>query len=200
LLTIFSSSREVREQSLSRRENPPSGTPPFETPPSGTSPSGTPPFETPPSGTSPFGTPPSGTPPPQDGPGGPPESGKPPTEPVKDLQAALPKEPTPKGTNVKSLALNFLVGTVATMAGVSILKGITGGFSSNTPASPTSSANQNTPASSTSSANQNTQYQSTSGSTLTPQSGYTQNQNQQRAVDHGKRADIFGEPHSSHGL
>jgi len=136
------SSREVREQSLSRRD------PTF------------------------------GTTPPPTGPGGSPGTDNPPTEPVKvkDPEAVLSKVPKPKGTNPKQLALNFLVGTAATMAGVSILKEITGAFSKNNAAS----------SSSTSSANQNpSTYPST------PQNGYGQYQNQQRAVDHGKRADIF---------
>jgi hypothetical protein len=45
---------------------------------------------------------------------------------------------------------------------------------------------------------------SSATSTSSPYSGYQnpqyQYQNQQRSVDHGKRADFFGEPHSSHGL
>ncbi|KAN0107169.1 hypothetical protein V8E52_010476, partial [Russula decolorans] len=112
--------------------------------------------------------------------------GKPPTEPGKEP----PKVPVAKGSNAKTLALQFLVGTAATMAGASILKEITAGFSSPAATSSPSPATQNPPSDS---------YAPTysSGS---PGPQYGQYQNQQRAVDHGKRADFFGEPHSGHDL
>ena len=188
MLTIFSSSREVREQSLSRREDPPEtahtplGTPPPATP---YPPPGHPPPEHPP-----IGYPPPGYRPPESG--GPPEPGKHSME----SEAGPPQKESKgsKGSTVKSLAFNFLVVTAATMVGASIIKAITGPSESSSP-----------PA--TSSDSQDSQYQQTSTQSGPTQYGngyqYQQGsyyQNQRRGVDHDKRADFFGEPHSSHGL
>ena len=176
MLTIFSSSREVREQSLSRRDGP-------------------------------TGTPPLGTYPPENPSPGAHASGAhsteyhPPSEETKPLLQAGKKPtelPKPKGSNVKQMAANFIVGTAATMTGLSILKGITGSSSSAPVTSSTDSTSQNPQSQST--------YPPSSTSTQSNQpQGYGQQyqgqyRNQQRGVDHGKRADFFREPHSSHGL
>jgi hypothetical protein len=105
-----------------------------------------------------------------------------------------PKEPVAHGSNAKTFAMNFLVGTAATMAGASILKQLTGAFSPSPATSSTSPANQNP--------------QSNSYPPSTYPQGYGPNQqngngpyqNQRRAVDHGKRGDFLGEPHASFGL
>lgn len=168
------SSREVREQSLSRRDPPPSAPPPGHNPP-----------EYYPSEESK---------PLLQG-----SSAQPVRVTVKTSQAAPPKPNVPKGSNLKQYAINFLVGTAATMAGASILKAIWSGSSS----APATSSTAST--SSTSSANQNPQSQSTYpySSTQTQTQGYGpyqgqtqgqyqgQYQNQQRDVDHGKDADFF---------
>jgi hypothetical protein len=153
LLTIFSSSREVRELSLSRRDDPLEKPPPAGTPLAGTD-------------SHPVAHP-----------------YYPPAEPGK----VPPKDAAPKGSNLKSYAFNFVVGTAATMAGLSILNAITG------PSRSAPATSSTTSTSSPSSGYQNPQSYSNPG----PQYQY---QNQQRSVDHGKRADFFGEPHSSHGL
>ena len=161
MLTIFSPSREVREQSLSRREDlPQSIRPPL--------------------------------------PEHPVQPAKPPTEPGKGPEAEPPKIAVGSGSgvNMKQVALNFVVGITSSLFAASIFQDMT---SRSVPA--TSSA---TSTSSTSSADQDAQYNSYKS---TPQSGQTQYEygqypSEQRAVDHGKRADSgsFGELHSSYGL
>jgi hypothetical protein len=123
--------------------------------------------------------------------------GNPPTEEGNGPEAEPPKNAVGNGVNMKQLALNFVVGITSSLFAASIFEDMTGSFKSAPATSSTSSANQNA---------QHNSYNSTypSGSTLTPRSGQTQYEyvqypNQQRAVDHGKRADFFGEPHSSHG-
>jgi hypothetical protein len=113
----------------------------------------------------------------------------PPTEPGNRPEAELPEKAVGRGVNGKQLALNFAVGVASSLFAASAFEDMTAG-SRRAPA--TSSANQNA---------QYNSYNSTypSGSTLTPQSGqtqyeYGQHPNQQRAVDHGRRADFFGEP------
>ena len=219
LLIIFSSSREVREQSLSRRDltDPPPNTPPpgYRPPntpppgyrPPGYRPPGYPPQEpetkpmlpgnTVPSDREQLGPPPTDVPPPRG------SNAKPLHIKIKVNTAPAPKKTfmPPKGSNARQYLTNFLVGTAATMTGATILKWITGssGFSSS---APSSSANQNSqsnsyppPASYTSSSTPSGQYGSGVGAV-----GPGQYQNQQRDVDHGKRAGSFGELHSSHGL
>jgi hypothetical protein len=105
-----------------------------------------------------------------------------------------PKEAAPKGSNWKTYGMNFLVGTAATMVGASILKSIMGppdsesGIGLVIGSSPSSGDQNPQPYSNPGPGPQYQQYQ------------YGQYQNQRRSVDHGKRADFFGEPHSSHGL
>jgi hypothetical protein len=174
VLTIFSSSREVWEQSLSRRDDLPESIR-LLLPENSVQPA------------------------------------NPPTEPSKEPEAEPLKNAAGstvgKGSNVnlKQVALNFVVGISSSLFAASIFQDL------NLRSLP--ATNSTTSTSSTSSADQNAQdnsYKSTDppGSTLTPQSGqtqyieYRQYPSQQRAVDHGKRADSesFGEPHSSHGL
>ena len=118
---------------------------------------------------------------------------------------APPEKAALKGSGSRDFALNFAVGAIATVIGVSIIRKITGGGSNNppTPSSTTSTSSTNQYLSGYSSG-PNSQYQSIfpQDSTSTSQSGQPpsgQYQNQQRAVDDSKRVDIFGEPHSSHG-
>jgi hypothetical protein len=118
----------------------------------------------------------------------------PPTEPGKGPEAEPPKKAEGTGLNAKLLAVNFVMGITTSLFAASIFEDMTGSYKSAPATSSTTSS------SSTSSSNQNSQYNS--GSTSTAQSGQTQYYgngqypNQQRAVDHGKRADFFGEPHS----
>ena len=92
--------------------------------------------------------------------------------------------------------MNFAVGVAATMTGVSILKQITGSGSNNAVAANYGTATNNGATNPTPEWGSNTPNQSPPG----PTSGPNQYQNQRRAVGHSKRADIFGEPNSSHGL
>jgi len=150
--------QEVREQSLSRRNNPypPPGYPPPGYPPPGY----------------PNGYPPpgylNGYPPP--GPDGLPEQensvrpGKPPTEPINAeppkkavggpnvyritflVNTAPPKKAVPVGGSGKARVLNFIMGAAAAMTGISILNRITRGGSSRAPASaPSSTSSTSTP-------------------------------------------------------
>jgi len=153
------SSREVREQSLSRRDGTPGHGSEYSSP---------------------------GTDPKQ-------ADHVPPGKSVEDRPVTPPKG----GSSLRSLGsyvINFVVGTAATMAAISILKGLTGSGSNNSAAA----------AGSHGSTNQNAQYQSgypqyqstttyPPGPTPTSQNGQTQygQQNQQRAVGHSKRTDIF---------
>ena len=180
MLTIFRFSKEDQEQSLSRRDVPGSAS-------GSTVPPGTPPPDHPPPG-----HPPQGSPPPDYRPNGPPPEAGPPKGPDGSLKE-LPKEPPKveaKGSNVKTYALNFLVGTVATMAGVSILKGLGGLGSSKSSAAASSSTTPPTPI----------QTSDPNAPSYVPYPNYMQYQNsgqqsQRRAVDR-KRVDFFGEPHS----
>ncbi len=91
--------------------------------------------------------------------------------------AAPPKTSTWKSTAGK-LTVKFAVGTLATMAGISLLRSMTGsGSSSQTSTPPTSTTSTTNP-------NQATYYPSTPNRPT----GY-----QRRALDKGLPADIFGE-------
>ena len=113
----------------------------------------------------------------------------PPTEPGKGPEAEPPKKAVKSGSgvNMKQVALNFVVGITSSLFAASIFQDMT---SRSLPA--TSSADQDA---------QHNSYKSTLQSGQT-QYEYGQYPSQQRAVDHGKRADSgsFGELHSSYGL
>ena len=177
--------------------------PPPKGPPSGYPQPGTrPPPEEPLPG---YGSPPKGPPSgyPQPGTRPPPEGPPPEGEPPKETDPLL-KQPLNAvekgGGGWKKQVTNFVVGMVATMTGVSILKGIWGSGAGSGSSAPAPILTTSTVPN-----DQYPSYPSTLQSGL-PSSQYGQNQGQRRAVGHGKVADVFGESLSwalsprSHGL
>jgi hypothetical protein len=166
LLIIFSLSREIREQSLSRRDE----------------------FD----GLSPLdlflltSDGPSPRPPPSYRPPGQPSPYYRPQAPSNKISAV---SKPPAGKSFKKYALIAMGVAAVSAIGISLYKGMAGdGSSSNSGAPPPSS----TPSPSSAS------FTNSNPTTITQING--QDQNQRRAVDHGKRVDFFGEPHLSHGL
>ena len=109
------------------------------------------------------------------------------------------------GPGWRGYLTNFLIGTAATMTAVAILNKISGSGSSKAAApsqddQPDSSQSSYPPTSTNPPAYPSTTNYPSTYQTGQNQYGYGQYQNQQRAADRDKRADFFGEPHSSYGL
>ena len=111
---------------------------------------------------------------------------------VEPGKALAHKPPKTGGPGWRGHALNFLIGTAATMTAITVLKAMSGSGST-TAAAPSQD-------------DQSSSSQSSYYPTSTYPSTYQSGQNQygygqyQSQPDRGKRADLFGEPHSSYGL
>jgi hypothetical protein len=148
LLTVFSSSSEVPEQSLSRREDP--------------------------------------TPPPlYHEQGHPMQPGYPPGDAKHILILSLPGQAKPPKANGWGNIKTFLMGTAATMAGLTILDALPWNRHSTQSSAPAPSLMTSSSPITTAPYNQYSP---------SPSTGQPQYQYQQRAVDHGKRTD-FSEAH-----